>query len=96
MEGWEVVAFYFGDDFLRQVFRGYRQYLPLKNLPSPPSDMLIEINVNEITRAFFYGMVPYFTQRIPPSGISSSLAFQVFLFRCHSLDLFSPTFHNFL
>jgi hypothetical protein len=63
LEGWEVVAFYFGDDFLRQVFREYRQYLPLKNLPPPPTDMLIEISVNEITRAFFYGMVPYFTQK---------------------------------
>ena len=62
-EGWEVLAFCFQDDFLRQVFREYRQYLPLKNLPPPPSDMLIEIKVNETTRAFFYSMIPYFSQK---------------------------------
>ena len=42
-EGWEILVFCFQDDFLRQVFREHRQYLPFKNLPPPPSDMLIEI-----------------------------------------------------
>jgi AraC-like DNA-binding protein len=79
-EGWEVLAFCFGDDFLRQVFRECRQYLPLKNLPPPPSDMLIEINVNETTRAFFYGMVPYFSQKIPPSESLLELKFKELLF----------------
>jgi hypothetical protein len=41
--GWEVLAFYFQDNFFRQVFNEYQQYLPLKNLPEPPRDMLIEI-----------------------------------------------------
>ncbi|MEJ7685037.1 MAG: hypothetical protein WKG06_45770 [Segetibacter sp.] len=50
---WEVLAFYFQDDFLQQVFKEYRQHLPMKNLPPPPADMLIEINVNETTQAFF-------------------------------------------
>jgi AraC-like DNA-binding protein len=79
-EGWEVLAFCFQDDFLRQVFREYRQYLPLKNLPPAPSDMLIEINVNETTRAFFYGMVPYFSQKIPPSESLLELKFKELLF----------------
>ncbi|HRO47465.1 AraC family transcriptional regulator [Agriterribacter sp.] len=92
LEGWEVIAFYFGDDFLRQVFREYRQYLPLKNLPSPPIDMLIEINVNEITRAFFYGMIPYFTQKIPPSESLLELKFKELLFNVFS----DPLNANFL
>jgi AraC-like DNA-binding protein len=83
-EGWEVLAFCFRDDFLRQVFREYRQYLPLKNLPPPPSDMLIEINVNETTRAFFYGMVPYFSQKIPPSEHLLELKFKELLFNIFS------------
>ena len=83
-EGWEVLAFCFQDDFLRQVFREYRQYLPLKNLPPPPSDMLIEINVNETTRAFFYGMVPYFSQKIPPSESLLELKFKELLFNIFS------------
>lgn len=83
-EGWEVLAFCFQDDFLRQVFREYRQYLPLKNLPPPPSDMLIEIGVNETTRAFFYGMVPYFSQKIPPSENLLELKFKELLFNIFS------------
>jgi AraC family transcriptional regulator, exoenzyme S synthesis regulatory protein ExsA len=83
-EGWEILAFCFQDDFLRQVFREYRQYLPLKNLPPPPSDMLIEINVNETTRAFFYGMVPYFSQKIPPSESLLELKFKELLFNIFS------------
>ncbi|MBL7696994.1 MAG: helix-turn-helix transcriptional regulator [Chitinophagaceae bacterium] len=79
-EGWEVLAFCFQDDFLRQVFREYRQYLPLKNLPPPSTDMLIDVNVNETTRAFFYGMVPYFTQKIPPSETLLELKFKELLF----------------
>ena len=51
--GWEVIAFIFQDDFLRQVFKEYRQHFPVKNLPAPPTDMLIEINVNATTSAFF-------------------------------------------
>ena len=82
--GWEVLAFYFPDDFLRQVFREYRQYLPIKNLPLPPSDMVIEINVNETTRAFFYGMVPYFSQKIPPSESLLELKFKELLFNVFS------------
>lgn len=83
-EGWEVIAFCFQDDFLRQVFKEYRQYLPLKNLPPPPSDMLIEINVNDTTRAFFYGMVPYFSQKIPPSESLLELKFKELLFNIFS------------
>ena len=83
-EGWEILAFSFQDDFLRQVFREYRQYLPLNNLPPPPSDMLIEINVNETTRAFFYGMVPYFSQKIPPSESLLELKFKELLFNIFS------------
>jgi len=83
-EGWEILAFCFQDDFLRQVFKEYRQYLPLKNLPPPPSDMLIDINVNETTRAFFYGMVPYFSQKIPPSESLLELKFKELLFNIFS------------
>jgi AraC-like DNA-binding protein len=83
-EGWEVLAFCFQDDFLRRVFREYRQYLPLKNLPPPPSDMLIEIKVNETIRTFFYSMVPYFSQKIPPSENLLELKFKELLFNIFS------------
>ncbi len=78
--GWEVLAFYFQDDFLRQVFKEYRQYLPLKNLPEIPTDMLLEINVNKTTHAFFYSILPYFTQNLPPAEGLLELKFKELLF----------------
>jgi hypothetical protein len=68
-EGWEIIAFCFQDDFLQQTFREYRPFLPLKNLPAPPTDMLI-----------FYGMIPYFSQQIPPSETLLELKFKELLF----------------
>ncbi len=78
--GWEVLAFYFPDDFLRQVFNEYRAFLPLKSLPPVPKDMLIKINVNETTRAFFYSIIPYFTQKLPPREQLLELKFKELLF----------------
>lgn len=78
--GWEVLAFYFQDNFFRQVIDEYHQYLPLKNLPEPPHDMLIEINVNPITQAFFYSILPYFTQTTRPAEGLLELKFKELLF----------------
>lgn len=46
--------------------------------------MLFEINVNETTCAFFYGMVPYFSQKIPPSENLLELKFKELLFNIFS------------
>lgn len=78
--GWEVIVFIFQDDFLREAFKENRQHLSLKNLPATPTDMLIDINVNETTRAFFYSMVPYFLQKTPPSESLLELKFKELLF----------------
>lgn len=78
--GWEVLAFYFQDDFLRSAFKELRQYLPLSRLPAPPMDMLIEIKISDTTRAFFYGIIPYFSQKIPPSENLLELKFKELLF----------------
>jgi len=78
--GWEVLAFYFQDDFLQKVFKELRQHLPLSQLPPPPSDMLIDISVSDTTRAFFYGIVPYFTQKVPPADNLLELKFKELIF----------------
>ncbi len=90
--GWEVLAIYFQDDYLRQVFREFRQYLTIKNLPSPSPDMLSNINVNETTHACFYSMIPYFTQKIPPSDSLLDLKFRELLSNIFS----DPANTNFL
>ena len=80
MVGWEVLAFFFQDAFLRQVFNEYREYLPLKNLPKPPKEMFIPINVNETMRAFCYSIVPYFKQKVPPSENLLELKFKEIIY----------------
>ncbi len=77
---WEVLCFYCPDNYLRQIFSEYRQQLPLKNIPATCSDTLIEINVNAITRAFFYSIVPYFKQKPKPSENLLELKFKELLF----------------
>lgn len=81
---WKVLAFYFQDNFFREVIEEYRQYLPLKNLPEPNADMLMEIGTNKSSRAFFYSILPYFTQKLPaPEGLLElkfkELLFNIFL-----------------
>lgn len=78
--GWEVLAFYFNDDFLRKVFDEYRSYLPLKDLPELPKEMFIEITVNETARAFFFSIIPYFNMKRPPPEKLLELKFKELLF----------------
>ena len=78
--GWEVLAFFFQDNFLRQVFDEFRHHLPVEKLPPPPKDMLIEIRVSEATKAFFYSILPYFNQSSPPPASLLELKFKELLF----------------
>lgn len=77
---WEVLCFYIPDHYLKQVFEEYRSYMPLNSIPTPFSDMLIKIDVNETTRAFFYSIVPYFTQQATPSESLLELKFRELIF----------------
>src|SRR5690606_9701107 len=67
----EVLAFYFKDSFFRQVVEEYHQDLALTNLPEPPSDMLLDIHLNETTRAFFFSILPYFRSEEHTSELQS-------------------------
>lgn len=78
--GWEVMGFYFKDVFLKQVFNEYRAYFSLKNLPRVSTDMIMEIKMNDTIRAFFYSIIPYFTQKLPPSEALLELRFKELLF----------------
>ncbi|HZI52151.1 MAG TPA: AraC family transcriptional regulator [Chitinophagaceae bacterium] len=77
---WEVLCFYCPDTYLRQVFSEYRLHFPLNDIPAPSKEMLIEINVNETTRAFFYSIVPYFRQKPKPAEDLLALKFKELIF----------------
>ncbi|MEB2776776.1 AraC family transcriptional regulator [Algoriphagus sp. D3-2-R+10] len=81
---WEVLCFYIPDGFMQQTFKEYRAFLPMKNLPPPSSEILLEINVSKSTRAFFYSVIPYFTQQPPPAESLLELKFKELLFTIFS------------
>lgn len=63
--GWELLAFYIKDDFLKRIFEGFRAYLPLGGLPPPPSEMMVSIHIDERIRTCYLSLLPYFDQADP-------------------------------
>jgi AraC-like DNA-binding protein len=76
---WEVICFYIPDSFLKSFFDEHRKQLMLREICPPSADGLIEIDVTESTRAFFYSVIPYFTQITPPSEDLLELKFKELL-----------------
>src|SRR6218665_3705837 len=79
-QGWCVLVFFIPDEYLKKFSNEYRPHLPF-GLPdgSAPTQM-IPLDVNEITRSFFYAMIPYFNQLTPPPESLLELKFRELLF----------------
>lgn len=77
---WEVLCFYCPDNYLRQVFKEYRQHFHLKNIPAPSKEIVIEIHTNAAVRAFFYSIIPYFRQKPAPAEDLLVLKFKELVF----------------
>ncbi|HRO45494.1 AraC family transcriptional regulator [Agriterribacter sp.] len=77
---WELLAFYFPDEFLCRFYNENRQLLLVKPLPASPGELLIRIKINDITRAFFYSVLPYFSQHPSPPESLLELKFKELLF----------------
>jgi AraC-like DNA-binding protein len=65
-EGWCVMVFFMPDNFLKQLVNENRNSLPLSHLPEAGSDHILSLEVNELSRSFFYSMLPYFSMETPP------------------------------
>ncbi len=79
-QDWEVLAFYIPDEFLIQFANEFRDSLPKWKLPKLSKEMLIEINLNDAIRTYFYSILPYFTQKQAPSEKLVELKFKELLF----------------
>jgi len=77
---WELLAFYFPDEFLCSFYRENRALFQHNMLPSPGGDSIIILDLNDATRAFFYSVLPYFLQPSPPSSSLLELKFRELLF----------------
>ncbi len=77
---WCVLAFFMPDNYLQWFIKEYRSIVLLKNIPQQPQDVVMEINVNNATKTFFYSVFPYLTQDIPPPEDLLELKFRELLF----------------
>jgi AraC-like DNA-binding protein len=76
---WEVLAFYIPDEFLKQFANEFRDQLAIQKVPAISGKIMFEINLNDAIRTYFYSMIPYFTQKLPPSEKLLELKFKELL-----------------
>lgn len=60
--GWEVLVVYLKDDYLRNIFDEFRQYLKLNNLPKVGVHMIEEFEINKQIRNCYESLLPYFSK----------------------------------
>lgn len=77
-EGWCVMVFFMPDSFLKQFVAEHRNHLPLNSSHSH-TDHVVPLDVNELSKSFFYSMLPYFTQSPPPPESLLELKFKELL-----------------
>ena len=82
---WKVLAFYIPDDFLKQVVNEYSDILRTEEALPVTEEVFIKINLDETTRTYFYGMIPYFTKPIPPKESLLELKFKELLINVLSI-----------
>lgn len=62
IKGWELMAFYLKDEFLKKIFMEFRPHLPLSDIPAPSSEMVLPMAIDERTRSCYLSLIPYFNQ----------------------------------
>lgn len=60
--GWEVVVMYLKDDYLKNIFEEFRQYLTLNNLPKVGLEMIEKFEINNQIRNCYESLLPYFSK----------------------------------
>src|SRR6202012_3664237 len=75
-EDWEVICFFIPDDYLRKFLNEYRAILPAASSSACSRESLFNVHVNSITRAFYYSMLPYFSQDTPPPASLIEIKFR--------------------
>lgn len=76
---WEILAFHIPDKFLIQFANEFLDDLSIKKLPQVSTEMFLKIELNEVTKSYFYSLLPYFKQINPPSEKLLELKFKELL-----------------
>lgn len=79
-EGWCVMVFFIPDNYLVDFMKANKKELSFQQLPEATDDYVLPLNVNDLTKSFFYSMLPYFTQDPPPHENLLELKFRELVF----------------
>lgn len=60
---WEVLAFHFSDDFLKQIYQEFTTNVSVANIPKPSKDIILSISLNPSIKASFYGLLSFFNNK---------------------------------
>lgn len=61
-QGWELLAFYLKDNYLKKIFNEFRKHLVLRDLPPPSKNMMIPMKIDSRIRDCYLSIIPYFNQ----------------------------------
>lgn len=75
-ESWCAMAFFIPDHFLKQLIDENKNSLPLANLGDPAIDHVLPLKISEISKSFFFSMMPYFNEAQHPSENLIELKFK--------------------
>jgi AraC-like DNA-binding protein len=78
--GWELLAFYIKDNYLKKLFDEFRPHLQLNNLPPASKDMVILMDINDRIRSCYKSLLPYFNQSAPLPESIIELKFRELLY----------------
>lgn len=76
----EALCFYCPDQFLCQVYNEFQSNFPSNEPNTASGDLVIDLNVNEVIRAFFHSIIPYFLQAPAPPKELLILKFKELIF----------------
>lgn len=80
-EDWQVIVFAIHDSYLKSFINEFRSHLPPQNsIGYSRKDVLFEINTNDTLDAYFYSLLPYFTQQPPPKETLIQLKLRELIF----------------
>jgi AraC-like DNA-binding protein len=65
-DGWCVMVFFIPNDFLKRLINENQRSLPANNLSEAGVEHVLTLDVDELSKSFFFSMLPYFAQTPPP------------------------------
>jgi AraC family transcriptional regulator, exoenzyme S synthesis regulatory protein ExsA len=79
-DGWCVLVFFIPDNYLVQFFQQNKNSFAFNSAVTDATDHVLPLEINEVSKSFFYSMIPYFSQTPPPHEDLLELKFKELLF----------------